>query len=43
MNGSVEIDIGVYAPDRRRRDVDNVQRACLTRWSMAALTTTTAR
>ena len=29
MAGPLEVDIHVYPPDRRRRDVDNVQKALL--------------
>ena len=29
LDGPLEIDIRVYPPDRRRRDIDNVQKALL--------------
>ncbi len=29
LDGPLEIDIRVYPPDRRRRDVDNLQKALL--------------
>ena len=29
MSGALEVDVKVFPPDRRRRDVDNVQKALL--------------